>query len=228
MKKLLLLGFPALVLITLFAFKCSDDTNATDNIVSGAGNWASFDYQKGDTVLYLAATKWKTGTVLETGLPFNATAKNAATGELKYKIAEEGSFAWPDWKDFSQVVKPKRENWWTQFFTGNWQLGEAMAVNTYQKSTTETTTFDYQKATEQLSVLANGSYVWKKDGKIIKGNWIPFAYGPGIVLQKAYKGMDWTFLNQTNAITMHIRKLENGRLYSSGTEMSKAATRPMK
>jgi hypothetical protein len=104
-----------------------------------------------------------------------------------------------------------------------------MAVNTYVKGNNETTEFDYKKASETLKILPDGSYTWKTtDGKTVKGKWIAMADGPGIVLQKGYKGYNWTFINQSNAVTMHIRKLENGRLLPDGPEISKAATRPMK
>lgn len=229
MKKLLILAVPLSVILSLFAFKCSttDSDPAPDQ---GTGKWASFaDYKKGDTIIYFAALKWKPGIVMEPGKPYNTTAKNAEASELQYKIAEGGDFTWPDWKDFSNVVKPQRKSWWTSFFTGDWNLGEAMAVKTYTSGHTETTHFDYQKATEALRILSNGSYTWKKDGKTITGKWTALADGPGIVLQKGYKGFNWTFINQTNAITMHIRKLESGRLFpDGGTELSKAATRPMK
>lgn len=229
MKKLLLFVVPFTVILCTLAFKCSS-TDADPVPESGTGKWATFaSYKPGDTIIYFAALKWKPGIIMETGKPYNATAKNTETSELQFKVAEGGDVTWPDWKDFSLVVKPQRESWWTEFFCGDWNLGEAMAVNTYTNGTTETTHFNYQKATEALRVLPNGSYTWKKDGKTITGKWIALSDGPGIVLQKAYKGLDWKFINQSNAITMHIRKLENGRLFpDGGTELSKAATRPMK
>lgn len=229
MKKILLFAVPLSVVLSLLAFKCSisGDDSA---IEQGTGKWAAFtDYKKGDTIIFFSALKWKPGIIMATGKPFNATVKNAETSELKFEIAEGGDVTWPDWKDFSQVVKPNRESWWTNFFVGDWNLGEAMAVNTYTKGNTETTHFDYKKATESLRVLTNGSYTWKNDGKIISGKWIALSDGPGIVLKTGYKGLDWKFINQSNAVTMHIRKLENGRLFpDGGTELSKAATRTMK
>jgi len=229
MKKLLLFAVPLSFVLSFSAFKCST-TDGDSAIEQGSGKWAAFaDYKKGDTIIFFSALKWKPGTIMETGKPYNATAKNAETSELKFEIAEGGDVTWPDWKEFSQVVKPNRESWWTDFFVGDWNLGEAMAVNTYTKGNNETTHFDYQKATEGLRVLPNGTYTWKKDGKVITGKWIALSDGPGIVLKTGYKGLDWKFINQSNAITMHIRKLENGRLFpDGGTELSKAATRPMK
>jgi len=226
----MLFGLPAVILLSLLVFKFSSATDTDETVASGVGKWAGFDsYKKGDSIIYLGGLKWKTGLIMELGKPYNATAKNSELGELQYKIAEGGDFSWPDWKDFSQVVKPKRESWWTEFFTGDWQLGEAMAVNTYEKGQYERTEFNYQKATEALRVLSTGSYIWKKDGKTINGKWMPVPDGPGIVLQKGYKGLNWRFMNQSNAVTMHIRKLENGRLFpDGGTELSKAATRSMK
>jgi hypothetical protein len=229
MKKLLLFTLPLSVIISLLAFRCSS-TDADTAPEPGTGKWAAFtDYKQGDTIIYFSALKWNPGIIMETGKPYNTTAKNAEASELEFKIAEGGDVTWPDWKAFSQVVKPKRQSWWTDFFAGDWNLGEAMAVNTYTSGNTETTHFNYQKATEAVRVSPNGSYTWKKDGKTITGKWIALTDGPGIVLQKGYKGLDWKFINQSNAITMHIRKLENARLFpDGGTELSKAATRSIK
>lgn len=229
MKKFLFISLPFAALLSLLVFKASSATDSDRAIASGVGQWAPFgSYKKGDSVLYWGG-KWKPGTIMEVGEAYNASAKNAAAGEAKYKVLEGGGLNWPDWKDFSQVAGLQREAWWTGFFTGEWQLGEVMAVNTHREGAYERTEFGYHKATETLKVLSNGTYIWKmSDGKTVSGKWIPLADGPGIVLQKGYRGFNWTFINQSNAITMHIRKLENGRLLPDGTEMSKAATRPMK
>jgi hypothetical protein len=228
LKKIVLISVPAVAVLLFSFFKSSSETDTT--IPNGAGQWAAFgSYKNGDSIIYLAGKKWRPGNIMEAGKPYNAAAKNSVLGELQYKVAEGGDFSWPDWKDFSQVAGPKREKWWTDFFTGEWKVGEVMAVNTYVKGQTETTEFDYRKASETLKVLRDGSCAWKtSDGKLVKGRWIAMTDGPGIVLQKGYKGYNWTFINQSNAVTMHIRKLENGRLLPDGPELSKAATRSIK
>ena len=227
MKKLILLSVSAVALLSFFALKSSSQNEAT--IPSGVGQWASFGtYKKGDSIIYWGG-KWKPGTIMEVGKPYNPGAKNAETGETKYEVMEGGGLNWPDWKDFSQVAGKQREDWWTGFFTGDWKLGEMMAVNTRREGAYERNEYSYLAAQEALRVLPNGTYSWRtSDRKTITGKWIPLTDGPGIVLQKGYKGMNWTFINQSNAITMHIRKLENGRLLPDGPEVSKAATRPMK
>lgn len=229
MKKILFISLPIAAIFSLLFFKAFSATESESPIVTGVGQWAAFgSYKQGDSIIYWGG-KWKPGTIMEVGTQYDASAKNAATSESKYKVLEGGGLNWPDWKDFSQVAGLQREAWWTGFFTGEWRLGEVMAINTRREGAYERTEVGYHKATETLRVMPNGTYTWQTgDGKTVRGKWLPVADGPGIVLQKGYKGFNWTFINQSNAVTMHIRKLENGRLLPDGTEMSKAATRPMK
>lgn len=231
MKKVLLLVVIAAGLLSFFLLRAqsSTDENETATGPSGVGKWAPFGiYHVGDSVLYYAG-KWKQGIIKELGVPYNPANKNASTNEAKYLVLQgSGNFNWPEWMDISQVAGLQRQEWWTGFFTGLWQVGEVMAVNTRTEGSYEHNEYSYHKATETLNVRPDGTYVWKYDGKTISGKWIALEEGPGIVLKKGYKGFDWTFINQTNAITMHIRKLENGRLFPNGTEMSKAANRSMK
>jgi hypothetical protein len=105
-----------------------------------------------------------------------------------------------------------------------------MAVNTRTEGNYKHNEYSYHTATDVLQVLANGTYTWKTmDGKTFKGKWSADPGGPGIIIENGYKGLNWTLRNQTSAITMHIRKLESGRLFPpTNSVMSIAATRKMK
>jgi hypothetical protein len=202
----------------------------TPKPVNNSTSWPAVGtYQVGDSILFYAGS-WKRGTIKETGTPYNAAAKNAATGENKYLIVPD-AYNWPEWMDWSQVVGLTREGWWSNWFVGTWNLGEVMAVNTRTEGNYEHNEYSYHKATDELQVLANGTYAWKTmDGKTFKGKWSADPAGPGIIIEKGYKGLNWTLRNQSSAITMHIRKLESGRLFPpTGTYvMSIAANRKMK
>jgi hypothetical protein len=198
--------------------------------VTNSTSWPALGtYRVGDSILFYAGS-WKRGTIKEIGTAYNAAAKNAATGENKYLIVPD-AYNWPEWMDWSEVVGLSREGWWTNWFIGTWNLGEVMAVNTRTEGSYEHNEYSYHKATDVLQVLANGSYFWKTmDGKTFKGKWSADPAGPGIIIEKGYKGLNWTLRNQSSAITMHIRKLESGRLFPpAGTYvMGIAATRKMK
>jgi hypothetical protein len=198
--------------------------------VGNSTSWPALGtYRVGDSILFYAGS-WKRGTIKETGTAYNAAAKNAATGENKYLIVPD-AYNWPEWMDWSEVVGLSREGWWTNWFIGTWNLGEVMAVNTRTEGSYEHNEYSYHTATDVLQVLANGSYIWKTmDGKTFKGKWTADPAGPGINIEKGYKGLNWTLRNQSSAITMHIRKLESGRLFPpAGTYvMGIAATRKMK
>lgn len=222
---------PTLFLIKIFFLSVTllascENKKAATSISSGAGKWEKFPANKpGDSILYYT-TNWFKGVITEVGVPYNAANKNAETKELKYLINDKTG--WPEYMPYSQVVSPVKQTWWTEFFTGEWNVGEVMAVNTRTDGNDVIDEYSYGAASDILRVFPDNTYEWiTTDKKTIKGKWIALNEGPGIVLQKAYRDMDWKFINETNAITMHIRHLENARLFPSGTEMSKSATRKM-
>ncbi|MEI6950813.1 hypothetical protein V9K67_26760 [Paraflavisolibacter sp. H34] len=105
-----------------------------------------------------------------------------------------------------------------------------MAVTTEKEGSYERNVYSYHSATDVLRINANGTYNWKPmGGTEISGKWTPATDGPGIVLLKGYRGHNWTIRNDCTATEVHIRKIENARLYpSSSTETSMAAKRPIK
>jgi ankyrin repeat protein len=186
-------------------------------------------YQPGDSVMFFAAG-WKRGVIKEVGKSYNAASKYADAFENKYLVAPDAYANWPDYMNWSQVVQPKREPFWTAWFLGDWKLGEVMAVTTEEQGSYERNVYSYHSATDVLRINANGTYQWKPmKGKEISGKWSAAPDGPGIVLHKGYRGLDWTIRNESTATEMHIRKIENARLYPSAAyETSMAAKRPMK
>src|SRR5690606_23551349 len=120
-----------------------------------------------------------------------------------------------------------REPFWTEFFVGDWALGEVMAVNSRIEGNIETTEYSYHTAREALRVQANGTYEWKDmNGAVTRGRWMAAPDGPGIVIQREAEGRDRAFHNGTNAVEENIRGIETGRLTSPGV-MSIAAKRPI-
>lgn len=203
---------------------------ATNPIGGNRTTWPVLGtYQPGDSVQIFAG-RWKRGVIKEVGKAYNATGKYADPQENKYLVQPDAYTNWPDWMDWSLVVQPQREPFWTSWFLGDWKLGEVMAVNTEKQGSDVRNVYSYHSATEALRINANGTYSWKPMGsKEIKGTWSAATDGPGIVLKKGYRGLDWTIRNESNATEMHIRKLETARLYPSATyEMSMAAKRPVK
>lgn len=120
-----------------------------------------------------------------------------------------------------------RENYWTNFFIGEWQLGETMAVNTRKDGFYQRDEYSFHTAKESLSVNENKTYRWKTmDKKIITGIWKAAEDGAGIILLKGYRSVDWVLRNETNAAEENIRGLQNARLTTNG-KMSITAKRPL-
>jgi ankyrin repeat protein len=203
---------------------------ATNRATGNQTTWPMLGtYQPGDSVQIFAG-KWKRGVIKQLGKAYNAASKYAVAEENKYLVQPDAYTNWPDWTDWSYVVKPQREPFWTTWFYGDWKLGEVMAVNTEKQGSEERNVYSYHAATDVLRINANGTYSWKPmSGKEMKGNWLAAQDGPGIVLLKGYRGYDWTIRNESTATEMHIRKIENARLYpSAANEMSMTAKRPLK
>ncbi|GGL15324.1 hypothetical protein [Deinococcus radiotolerans] len=102
-----------------------------------------------------------------------------------------------------------------------------MAVNTSVVGNVATTEFSYGSASEALRVAADGTYRWKSAGKAVQGRRVPSPDGPGIVLQRALGGVDWTLRNESNATTENIRGLQSARLTAAG-KASVSAKRPLR
>ena len=220
----------ALIVFSLLAISAQTSCQAKgETAASPKDPWPSFSsYKVGDTVLFYAA-RWRLGKVEELGVKGNAADKNPKLFENKYKVVE---LAYPnslEWMDWSQVVSPQKQSFWTKWFIGDWKLGETMAVNARREGNYVRDEFSYGAATEALQVNENKTYKWKTaDKKTITGTWVPCGDGPGIVLQKGYKNLDWTLRNQSDAAAMHIRKLDKARLFPPvNTVMGIAATRKM-
>jgi hypothetical protein len=182
----------------------------------------------GDSVLFFAGS-WKRGVIKEIGLANDPSNKYAKPSENKYLIAPDAYANWPDWVNWSQVVKIKREPFWTEWFLGDWLTGEVMAVNTRTEGNYEHNEYSYYAATDALQINANGTYKWKQKGsKEITGKWSIATDGPGIVLHNAYRNIDWTIRNESTATELNIRKVEKARLYpSSSSIMQISAKRPV-
>ncbi len=200
-----------------------------DGIVKKASNktWAPFGtYGVGQKVKFFIGS-WKEGTVIEVGIYGNYAVKNIAQKERKYLIAREGAPNWNEWKDWGSVTGLNREAYWTDFFIGDWLLGETMAVNTRTDGVYQRDEYSFHAAKEALSVSVNKTYSWKTpDKKIITGKWNAAEDGARIILLKGYRGVDWVLRNETNAAEENIRKLQSARLTTNG-KMSITAKRPL-
>ncbi len=190
-------------------------------------DWAPFGtYAVGQKVKFFIGS-WKEGTVIEVGIGGNYSIKNVAPKERKYLIAREGAPNWNDWADWGSVTGLNRENYWTNFFIGEWRLGETMAVNTRTNGAYQRDEYSFHSATEALVVNKDKTYRWKTmDKKIITGKWKAAEDGAGIILLNGYRGLDWVLRNETNAAEENIRKLQSARLTTNG-KMSITAKRPL-
>jgi hypothetical protein len=179
-------------------------------VKQGPTSWPLFgSYAVGDSVLYWVPTGWRKGVVKELGVA-KATGKISVDfSERKYLVDPDAYALGNDWYEWTGVVTTQRQPFWTTWFVGEWKIGEVQAHHNDVKDGKETDTYYYMDATETLKVNKNGTYSWKLlNGQLKTGKWVPAKEQPGIVLQKAYRGFDWTLRNATTIDDVHTRKLD--------------------
>jgi hypothetical protein len=176
----------------------------------GPASWPTFgSYNVGDSILYWVPTGWRRGVVKEVGVTKSTGRVSVDFSERKYLIDPDAYALNDSWYEWTGVVKPVRQPFWTEWFIGNWDIGEVQAHHNEVKNGKETDTYYYTAATETLRVNKNGTYTWKLiNGKTKTGKWVPATNQPGIVLMKAYRDFDWTLRNATTIHDMRIRKLD--------------------
>lgn len=182
-------------------------------------NWPAFaTYNVGDSIIYWVPTGWRSGVVKELGVAKPTGKISVDFSERKYLIDPDAYALGNDWYEWTGVVKPARQPFWTAWFVGDWLIGEVQAHHSEVKNRTETDTYYFMDATETLRVNKNGTYTWKLiNGKLKTGKWVPATGQPGIVLKKAYRDYDWTLRNATTIHDLHIRKLDIIDLKPSAT-----------
>lgn len=188
--------------------------------------WPAFGtFRAGDLVQVYTPTGWRKVEVIEVGVQ----PGQRGNFEKQYVVNTPGQRTWNDFYAWGRVAHLERQPYWTEFFVGDWKVGEMMAVNLRSDGTSAWNEVAYASASDTLRVRADGTYEWKDlSGKVTKGRWRAAPDGPGIVVKDA-RGRDWTLRNETNITEERIRGLESARLYPSDrNEMSQAATRPLK
>ncbi len=188
-------------------------------VKDGPSTWPAFGtYKVGDSIIYWVPTGWRTGVVKEVGVTKPVGKLSVDYTERKYFIDPDAYALSNDWYEWTGVVKPTRQPFWTNWFVGQWQIGEVQAHHNEVKNGSEIDTYYYMDATETLTVNKNGTYAWKlMNGKTKSGRWIPIEGQPGIVLKQAYRDFDWTLRNASSINDWRIRKLDILDLQPSAT-----------
>lgn len=178
--------------------------------VPGANAWPVFgSYRVGEPVLYWVPSGWRKGVIREIGVLHKSGKLSVDYSERKYLIDPDATALSEEWHEWTGVVRPTREPFWTSWFVGAWEIGEVAAHHNEVRNGTEKDTYYYMSATETLRVNADRTYRWKPvNGKVITGKWVPAKDQPGIVLLKAYRGFYWTLTNRTSVDDWGIRKLD--------------------
>lgn len=178
-------------------------------------------FKVGETVLYSRdrGKTWQRGTVTKiTTLEYVPRLKDI----LFYQIDDLRKVT-TDIVDTAFVTTLERQDYWTAFFTGDWNLTLPMAMTERVQGNDIYRVFSGAGRLPPLRVNANGSYSWAIDKtKIIRGTWKANENGPGLVLQNGDKGDNWILYSTSEASERESFKTDTVRLVSeSGNDTPK-------
>jgi hypothetical protein len=170
-----------------------DTAVATDAIAHSP--WAPMGrYEVGARIRYRAAGNlWYDGVIKQVG----PDASMPEITKPQYLVDGQG------WYDHQFVAGSEREPYWTEFFLGDWEVSVPVAMNTKVIDGDLYRVVSGGMPLPPLRVHPDGRYQWRvTDGdgteRVIEGRWVPREDAPGIVLQQADQGADWSLYNVTD------------------------------
>lgn len=204
-------------------------TNAPDNTENAATtssrpNLAASDlyspmweapgrFKVGETVLYSRdrGKAWQRGTITKiTTLEYVPRVK----GILFYQIDDLRKVT-TDIVDTAFVTTLERQDYWTEFFTGDWNLTLPMAMTERAVGNDVYRVYSGAGRLPPLRVNANGTYSWSIDkNKVIRGSWKANENGPGLILQNGDRGDNWILYSTSEASERESFKTDTVQLVS--------------
>lgn len=170
-------------------------------------------FKVGETVLYSRdrGKSWQHGTVTKiTTLDYVPRLKDI----LFYQIDDQRKVT-TDIVDTAFVTTLERQNYWTEFFVGDWNLTLPMAVTERVQGNDVYRVYSGANRLPPLRVNADGSYSWMIDkNKTIRGNWKANENGPGLVLLKGDRNENWILYSTSEASERESFKTDTVRLVS--------------
>ena len=126
------------------------------------------------------------------------------------------------------VTSLERQPYWTGYFVGDWRISVPMATNLYTDGRNIYRVFSGGLRLPPLRVNGDGSYSWRVletggQERLVQGRWRPNPEGPGIILERGDKGVDWLMYNNTrrDSILGQTVILSNeAHTYQDGTRIS--------
>jgi hypothetical protein len=192
----------------------SDWSGTSRQVPNFIGLWEKAGrFKIGDTVLYSRdrGKSWQRGTVKDIK-PIDNVPNLA--GVPFYVIEDERKIN-IDFIDRAFVTTLERQNYWTEFFVGDWNLTLPMTMTERTVGDDVYRVFSGAGRVPPLRVSADGTYIWTVDGnKIIRGRWQPNENGPGLILLNGNRGDDWILYNTSDATERQITKTDTVRLVS--------------
>lgn len=151
-----------------------------------------------------------------------STDPDLITDNQPLYLVEDQAKVSQDYIDISYITTLERQDSWTSFFVGDWDLHLPIAVT---ERVIERDVYQFISGGDRLPPLrinANGTYSWVIDSKkVIKGKWKPNNQAPGIILMSADRGADWLMYNTSNAKNRKIYKADYIMLVSESHYTSK-------
>lgn len=192
----------------------------TATVVSTADGWEKPErFKVGEIVLFSRdrGKTWQHGTVKD----IKTLEHVPRLKDVPYYIIEDERKITADYYDSAYVTTLERQNYWTEFFVGDWNLTLPLTMTTEVRGNDVYRVFAGADRLPPLRVNADGSYSWVIDkNKVIRGLWKANENGPGLILLKGDRGDNWILYNTSDASERESFKTNSVRLVSESGNYS--------
>jgi ankyrin repeat protein len=161
-------------------------------------------FKQGDTVLHSRdrGRTWEKGIIKEVSTNPLLTTDNAPL-----YVVENMTKTSKNYLDINFLTTLNRKPEWTSFFTGDWDLYLPIAAT---ERIIDRDVYQIISGGDRLPPLrinANNTYSWVIDkNKVIRGTWKANDKGPGVILLKGDRAVDWLVYNTSDAQNRKIYK----------------------
>ena len=161
-------------------------------------------FKQGDTVLHSRdrGRTWERGIIKEV-----STNPQLITDNTPLYLVENMTKTSQNYLDINFLTTLERKPEWTTFFTGDWDLYLPIAATERIIDRDVYQIISGGDRHPPLRINVNNTYSWVIDkNKVIRGTWKANDKGPGVILLKGDRGIDWLVYNTSDAANRKIYK----------------------
>ncbi|MCW3082217.1 ankyrin repeat domain-containing protein, partial [Segetibacter sp.] len=180
---------------------------------------AKSNFNQGDTVLHSRdrGRTWERGIIKEVSTNALLTTNNSPL-----YLVENMTKTSKNYLDINFLATLERKPEWTSFFVSDWDLYLPIAAT---ERVIDRDVYQIISGGDKLPPLrinANNTYSWVIDkNNVIRGKWKANDKGPGVILLKGDRGVDWLVYNTSDAQNRKIYKKDYVMIVSDSHYITK-------